>query len=784
MLACAPDQLTFSEVDVDDKVSYEESTLAGFPVWKHGTRQDFREPIIPLHSRHTARQGFREPIVISLHCIAYCKLQQYSHPMESSSTAAQEEQELKTLRIKCDELGILTAEEEQALDVIASKSISMAIAFLERIEYENSNLIQASMLNTYGKTKEDFKQPAIEINTAVEPRVGGNTCKALIKDSKGETKEVDVKIPTVKIKQDNKEMWVNVNDVTIPVLSCLNGKMMSCIIGAIWNPPSKLKYANEHQVKVYCEDMIRDALKALGLLYEKVDTQMELSMYLMQRDIVILVKNREGRVFFSVQAKSPEVNDKKVFGNEMVAGQMWSYLNAMKAAGNPRPIGAIMTYNKISIVTLGDYTKNEQGEEDGKHKTRIQMAKQCLSTGRSPRREEGLTKEAKEKYESKKESPIKPSEDFHKTNREDNEETMQQQELWEKEVERNLYCSRVHEKGEVFPCLLQAIDIAYRAIYDVDAKQVVCATAKAPIGERLVFKLGEDSIDWVKIGGDVLAEIDDNIPDKATKYLYILGNLGGERITSVYLACSSSGKVCAIKEYRIERSTASNRRDEEENAEKEAKRWTALYGDRFQARAQCLGGKLCLLMPYGHQIAAEPDDRWQHVPDIKKELELFAQCTTGTKGRTGYEYYYMQWRHVLLDTEKNIFLCDLESLEEIGYTNNCDDVVYAQLANLLDPMRNEVKERDTLDWLLGSKTADVVSFICGIDTLKNFFAGSSRDGHTAEVTEHRYGEIIESLFPSAASFEELSANPRAVVTMCMISHYRNGHSVKRHRVYD
>jgi hypothetical protein len=264
-----------------------------------------------------------------------------------------------------------------------------------------------------------------------------------------------------------------------------------------------------------------------------------------------------------------------------------------------------------------------------------------------------------------------------------------------------------------------------------------------------------------------------------TKYLYNLGKLGDGGIASVYLACSTGGRVCALKDYFLEKSSAANDEVLIDKAEKEEGRWTEIYGGRYQARAQCFGGKHCLLMPYGHQVATEPDDRWQHVPGIRKELESFAQCTKGAKGRPGYKYKYsdLRWRHVLLDTKKKIFLCNLDSLEEIDDTESQNELVYKQLAILLKPMRNEGEEQKTLAWLLRAKTSDVVSLICSIGTLKDFFDGSSQDGDT-EVTE-QYGKILESLFPSTATFEGLSADPKAVVTMCMISHYRNGQSAKQ-----
>jgi hypothetical protein len=211
-----------------------------------------------------------------------------------------------------------------------------------------------------------------------------------------------------------------------------------------------------------------------------------------------------------------------------------------------------------------------------------------------------------------------------------------------------------------------------------------------------------------------------------------------------------------------------------EKAENEERRWTEIYDDRYQARAQCFGGKHCLLMLYGYQVATELDDRWQHVSGIRKELELFAQCRKGAKGRPGYKYKDsdLRWRHALLDTEKKIFLCDLESLVEIDNTESVDHIVYNQLAILLKPMRSkeEEEEKKTLAWLLRSKTSDVVSFIYSVDVLIEFFKDFSQD---------ECGKILESLFPSTVTFQGLSANSKAVVSMCMISHYRKEQSAKQ-----
>eukprot|EP00978_Attheya_sp_CCMP212_P038418 scaffold190286_cov30-Attheya_sp.AAC.1 len=66
------------------------------------------------------------------------------------------------------------------------------------------------MESTYGKTIDNFKQPPIQLNTAVKPSVGGNVRKYRIKDSQGNMKDVTMKMPKVEIERDCEHMWVDV----------------------------------------------------------------------------------------------------------------------------------------------------------------------------------------------------------------------------------------------------------------------------------------------------------------------------------------------------------------------------------------------------------------------------------------------------------------------------------------------------------------------------------------------------------------------------------------------
>jgi hypothetical protein len=107
-----------------------------------------------------------------------------------------------------------------------------------------------------------------------------------------------------------------------------------------------------------------------------------------------------------------------------------------------------------------------------------------------------------------------------------------------------------------------------------------------------------------------------------------------------------------------------------ELSKREHQRWEKLYRKRgFKTRPLCLGGSSCLLMPYGRQLvnpeennkdtAARDRAYFTSIPAIKKELIKFAD------NGLMYEKSDLRWRHVLRDTEGEIFLCDLESLKAL-----------------------------------------------------------------------------------------------------------------------
>ena len=420
-------------------------------------------------------------------------------------------------------------------------------------------------------------------------------------------------------------MWVTPSEVVIPgkdrdgglIPSQLGSKLVQ--IGG-----QHFQYANEFGIQELCKSMVDDALAALGLTVRSVKSHMEISIYMMKPDIMIVLEF-EGRVMFVVEVKSPAHKETEgdidiVFDSEHVGGQIWSYLYAMKASGVEVPMGAIMTYEKIALVALHDLS------EIRGHGDLLAQAKEVLKTGEQP--DHGMSQKEKACTErtSSDESPVKEDRNLayingeHKKAMTDtssgNDGDSGEKLVKYKQLDRKVFRSKVYEKGEVFPCLLQALYIAFCNAKKLPSREVTVLSPGDEFRERLVFMLGPDSFDWVVIANTigkrntpVRARIDKKVPDGRTKMFFILDKLGAGQTAATYLACNRGGRVCAIKEYYLAPSfaaTDSLREEEEdrerdslyETARKEQQRWDELYKDRgFSTRVTYLGGKPCLLLP-------------------------------------------------------------------------------------------------------------------------------------------------------------------------------------------
>ncbi|CAB9515943.1 unknown protein [Seminavis robusta] len=458
----------------------------------------------------------------------------------------------------------------------------------------------------------------------------------------------------------------------------------------------------------------------------------------------------------------------------------------MKAAGDDQPMGAVMTYNKIVLVTLDNL------KDDDERIKWTQKAKDELNTDREPARK--VKQEDETPCAERDDSPVKPVKRFSDVKTKD--EVVKQVHDREREVPGVVYYTRVHKGGDVFPCLLQGLHIAYhKALGDNRAPTCVKVEDGDELGGRFVFKVSKGSFAWVltptfekNTKEPFCAKFDGRIPSAKTEYFYLLGRLGEDRNATVYLACSLGGHVCAVKDYYVMLSHAANEKDREaqeaneryskyQDAEEEGRRWQELYGgiktsifrSSSISRPLYLGTSPCLLMPYGYEIH-NAADRWQWVPDVGKELMRFAA--------NGYQYMEsdLRWRHVLLNYEKKLFLCDLLSLAECDEAMKTDatkqkKAVYEQLLILLKPMVDELGDEeivDTLEWIRCSRTLGaVVSCIEGVETLLDYFHGFACKG--SDLLGY-----LQALFPQGLAAEDLSEE--AKVCLFMIANFESSKS--------
>jgi hypothetical protein len=191
-----------------------------------------------------------------------------------------------------------------------------------------------------------------------------------------------------------------------------------------------------------------------------------------------------------------------------------------------------------------------------------------------------------------------------------------------------------------------------------------------------------------------------------------------------------------------------------ELAQEEMQQWECLYKDRFDVRVQNLGGKAYLLLPYGYEITGHTDNRWKHIPAIRNQL---VQFTTGPEISYVYKNSSLHWRHVLLDTEGDIFICDLESLEETQVDK--EEMVYKQLQVLLKPMINDKKVEETRQWVQDRSNLDnLFSLITTTETLEEFFTG-----HYASIQKGDCASLVAEL--------NSTENAKSLVAFYMIDYY-------------
>jgi hypothetical protein len=202
-------------------------------------------------------------------------------------------------------------------------------------------------------------------------------------------------------------------------------------------------------------------------------------------------------------------------------------------------------------------------------------------------------------------------------------------------------------------------------ILSMDIDEVLpIARHKDSLGGRLFLK-GNDGYTKCVVTKSTLEADANNFPPKHSKTFYLLAQLGTGKVGTTYLACNSSGRLCAVKMHIPERSVAAtvadrdlewNQRFIEKQSEvtQELSRWDALCESNPAFRV-ILCGNPCLVMPYGIEIPSDERTDTLVQAKIKDLLTTFA--------KKGFFYKELRWRHILRDYNNNLFLVDLESLK-------------------------------------------------------------------------------------------------------------------------
>jgi hypothetical protein len=147
--------------------------------------------------------------------------------------------------------------------------------------------------------------------------------------------------------------------------------------------------------------------------------------------------------------------------------------------------------------------------------------------------------------------------------------------------------SRMHQGSEMFPALLQALQLAYdNSIVMRIEVHLPVARYDEPLGGRLFLKGNDVSTKFV-VTASTLKVVNNDFPAKKSKTFYLLAQLGTGKSGTTYLTCDLSGRLCAVKIYIPKRSVAAT-------ADAIEAVWVKRYKEEgTSATKNCHDGLLC-----------------------------------------------------------------------------------------------------------------------------------------------------------------------------------------------
>jgi len=228
-------------------------------------------------------------------------------------------------------------------------------------------------------------------------------------------------------------------------------------------------------------------------------------------------------------------------------------------------------------------------------------------------------------------------------------------------ISRRLKASQIYERNN--PELISILA-------SVVLKMLACPAVAVHglVGRRAYIVLQPNSWIW---GTLQPKELDySKLPQASAQSFHLLHLLGTGAEGRVWLACSSGGKVCALKFMKDPSNNSAKR-----HLEKEAKLWGKLW--RFAARVITLKDQDVLLMPYV-KILGEDNLTDEHTAAAKRAITICAKL--------GYQHNDLAWRHVGFYTvtkkdtvEFHALFIDLSRVEMTSNIEEANKNMMAQL---------------------------------------------------------------------------------------------------------
>ncbi|KAG7360014.1 hypothetical protein IV203_035112 [Nitzschia inconspicua] len=443
------------------------------------------------------------------------------------------------------------------------------------------------------------------------------------------------------------------------------------------------EYQTESEVQYLVQLALEDALESLGLT-GLLHIKPEISVFAYRPDIIVVYHSMRGIVLV-VEVKKPGT---EVFESHDVGGQLYDYLVGLLGTGI-LPFGVLSSYDETCIAYLDDggVSKGILERVIGQLNSEIPQSRVLGDADVTIRSASaGVTRSPESKLRRvftrhltgipTGGACLKTEEDVDAQDGRDGDEETTGSKLGkvdgedaEKDpiYEREIIYTTTFSGRNAMKGLILAIRCAIESLNVSQEKDVPLNGDGATGACALV---NESGLCWTKLSSSVKFDYY-NFPPSSSKLFYLWKDLGRGSKGRVFLACNSTGKVCAAKFllldqtllHRQEDSPAARRAERERQmearkvlADLECSRWTEAYNGIFgkQVRVVKLNNLWCLLMPYFDPVQLH--ERMSVLPAVKTILSDFKK-----KGLR-YADDDLRWRHIGM-RDGRVYLFDLGSLE-------------------------------------------------------------------------------------------------------------------------